>query len=91
MEDFAAAVRLYENLRKGRGQIDNEAEDIASNLSAAKAQGAALTGIGDDKFRESVDSYEVKFNQACEYVALGRLDEAEAALNKAESCSFLKV
>jgi hypothetical protein len=88
MEDFAAAVRLYEDLKKGRGQLDSEATDLASNLSAAKAQNAALTGVGHEKSQDTNDSYEVQFNLACEYIALGNLSEAETALQKAESNLF---
>jgi hypothetical protein len=63
----------------------NEAEDIASNLSAARAQNAAVTGLNDDKTQDSLDGYEVQFNLACGYIATGKLLEAETALNKAES------
>lgn len=85
MEDFASAVGIYEDLKKRRGQIDNEAQDIASNLSASKAQIAVLTGIGSEDASDASDGYEIQFNLACQFIAIGKLSEAEKALNKAES------
>ena len=85
MEDFATAMKLYTDLQQSEGPIDHEAEDITSNYSAARAQNAWTTGIGQDAIQTSNESFEVQFNLAYELIAMGKLDEAEETLNKAES------
>jgi hypothetical protein len=85
MEDFALAMQIYAKLEKSRGAIDREAEDIASNYSAARAQRTWTIGIGDVRKHGSGESYEVCFNLAYELAALGKLAEAEEALNHAQS------
>jgi hypothetical protein len=89
MEDFATSMRLYADLVQSTGIIDHEAEDIASNRSAARAQNTWITGIGDDDRQNPGDSYEVCFNLAFELTALGKLAEAEELLNRAESMTLL--
>jgi hypothetical protein len=88
MEDFATAVRLYEELAKSKGSVDHEAEDILTNYLAARAQSAWVTGVGYGKesprLGDSHDSYEVCFNRAYELTALGRFEEAEELLNRAQ-------
>jgi len=91
MEEFATAMQLYADLEKSRGAVDHESEDLASNYSAARAQGAWTSGIRHGQDQSPSDVYEVCFNLAYELIALGRLEEAEGALNHAESTesSFL--
>ena len=85
MEDFATSAKLYAELARSKGIIDHEAEDIASNYSAARAQDTWTTGIGHGEDKAARDSYEVCFNVAYEFIALGNLDQAEEALHLAES------
>jgi hypothetical protein len=85
MEDFARSMRLYSDLQQSEGPIDHEAEDITSNYSAAHAQSAWTSGICHDEIQNRNENYEVQFNLAFELIAIGRLDEAEQALNQAES------
>ena len=85
MEDFERAMRLYIDLQKSKGQIDHESEDIASNYSAAQAQSTWLSGVESAESKMSQEGWEVQFNNAYGLIALGKLDEAEAALHSAES------
>jgi hypothetical protein len=85
MEDFARSMRLYSALQQSEGLVDHEAEDITSNYSAAHAQSAWTSGIRHDEIQNRNENYEVQFNLAFELIAIGRLDEAEQALNHAQS------
>jgi hypothetical protein len=87
MEDFMTATRIYEELAKAGGYVDHEAEDIASNLSAARAQStwAAGIGSGEHKAHHINEGYEVLFNYGYELIAMGKFSEAEEALIHAES------
>jgi hypothetical protein len=88
MEDFAYALRLYADLQTGNALIDHEAEDVAANYSAARAQDTWNSGIGHGEDLHPHESYEVYFNLAYELVALGKFAEAEDSLQRAESnCS----
>lgn len=89
MEDFATSMKLYADLTLSKGAIEHEDEDIASNYSAARAQNTWTTGIGHGEDQTVRDSYEVCFNHAYELIALGQLDQAEEALNRAESMTYL--
>lgn len=90
MEDFATSVKLYAELEQSNGVIDQEAEDIATNFSAARAQNTWTTGIGIGDEQNAQDSYEVCFNLAYELIASGKLVHAEEALNRAESIQCLR-
>lgn len=85
MEDFETAMKLYTNLQKSLGQIDHESEDIASNYSAARAQSTWTSGAESSESKMSQEGWEVQFNNAYGLIALGKLDEAETALQNAES------
>ena len=85
MEEFAVAMQLYAELGKSRGTVEHESEDIASNYSAARAQSTWTSGVGHTTDQRPRDAYEVCFNIAYELIALGKLEEAEEALNRAES------
>jgi hypothetical protein len=86
MEDFTTSIRIYEELAKTEGFVDHEAEDIASNLSAARAQSTWTAGISSgERKTHANDGYEVCFNHAYEAIALGKFSEAEEALIRAES------
>ena len=89
MEDFVTAMQLYADLEKSRGTVDRESEDLASNYSAACAQSTWTSGIRHGEEQRPRDVYEVCFNLAYELIALGRLEEAEEALNRAESIESL--
>jgi hypothetical protein len=89
MEDFTTSMKLYTELAQSNGVIDHETEDIAANSSAARAQHTWTTGIGIGDDQNAQDSYEVCFNLAYELIALGKLAQAEEALNRAESIPFL--
>jgi hypothetical protein len=78
-------MKLYIGLQRSRGQIDHEAEDIASNYSAALAQSIWTSGTESEDLRMSQEGWEVQFNNAYGLISLGKLDEAEAALQNAES------
>jgi hypothetical protein len=85
MEDFAIAMKIYANLRQSSGSLDHEAEDIASNHAATRAQYSWNTGIGHEEKQLPNESYEFCFNLAYELIALGKFAEAEEVLNRAES------
>ena len=85
MEDFTTSMKLYTKLAHSKGIINHEADDIAANLSAARAQNAWTTGTGGREDKGPQDSYEVIFNFAYELIGLGKLAQAEEALNHAES------
>ena len=85
MEDFETAMKLYLDLQRSTGQIDHEAEDIASNYSAARAQNTWTSEIENGDSRVSQDGWEVQFNNVYGLIALRKLDEAESALEYAES------
>ena len=89
MEDFTTSMKLYTELAQSNGIIDHEAEDITANFSAARAQNTWTTGIGLGGDQKIQDSYELCFNLAYELIALGKLAQAEEALNRAESIPFL--
>jgi hypothetical protein len=89
MEDFATAARLYADLARSKGPVDHETEDIAANHAASLAQNTWTTGQGDGKVQDPRGNYEVQFNIAYELIALGKLAEAEQALNRAESTSLV--
>lgn len=91
MEDFATSMKLYSELTQSKGSIEQEDEDIASNYSAARAQNTWTTGIGHGDDQNARDSHEVCFNLAYELIALGKLDQAEEILNRAESMTFLMI
>ena len=85
MEDFATSMKIYSDLERSTGIVDHELEDIASNLSAARAQDVWTTGIGHGEIPNDSESYEVCFNIAYELTASGKLAEAEEMLKRAES------
>jgi hypothetical protein len=85
MEDFEMAMNLYIGLQRSQGQIDHEAEDITSNYSAAQAQAIWTSGAEIGESKVSQEGWEVQFNNAYGLIALGKLDEAETALQTAES------
>jgi len=88
MEDFTTSVRIYQELAKGGESVDHEAEDLTSNLFAARAQSTWTAGIGHGQHSTHAnDGYEVCFNHAYELIALGKFSEAEEALARAESTS----
>jgi hypothetical protein len=90
MEDFTTAIRIYEELAKSAASIDHEAEDIASNISAARAQSTWTAGIGSGELKSHAnDGYEVCFNRAYELIALGKFSEAEEALIRSESSASI--
>jgi hypothetical protein len=89
MEDFTTSMKLYTELAQSNGLIVHETEDIAANSSAARAQNIWATGIGLGGDQNTPDSYEVCFNLAYELIALGKLAQAEEALNRSESIPFL--
>jgi tetratricopeptide (TPR) repeat protein len=91
MEDFATSMKLYSDLTQSKSSIEQEDEDIASNYSAARAQNTWTTGIGHGDDQTARDSHEVCFNLAYELIALGKLDQAEEALNRAESMTILLI
>lgn len=90
MEDFETAMKLYLDLQQSRGRIDHEAEDIATNYSAAQAQSTWTTGVEDDDSRVSREGWEAQFNNVYGLIALGKLDEAESILHNAESIFLSK-
>jgi hypothetical protein len=57
-------MQLYARLEKSRAAVDCEAENIASNYSAACALRTWTIGIGDVCKHGSGESYEVCFNLA---------------------------
>jgi TolA-binding protein len=85
MEDFETAMKLYLDLQRSTGQIDHEAEDLASNYFAARAQNTWTSEAENGDSRVSQDGWEGQFNNAYGLIALGKLDEAESALQNAES------
>src|ERR1700724_899961 len=85
MEDFETSMKLYLDLQKSTGQIDHEAEDLASSYSAARAQNTWTSEAENGDSRVSQDGWEGQFNNAYGLIALGKLDEAESALQIAES------
>jgi len=89
MEDFAAAMQLYADLEKSRGTVDHESEDLVSNYTAARAQSTWTSGIRHGEDERASDVYEVCFNLAYELIALGKLEEAEEELSRAESIGSL--
>ena len=88
MEDFFTALKLYAELQQSKGSIDHEAEDIAANCSAARAQYTWMNGVHQMEDFKPSESYEVYFNLAYEKIALRRLEEAESALKQAQSTSI---
>ena len=88
MEKFDRAIKIYAELKKEKGLIDHEAEDIEANWSAACAQNALSTGKARIE-KPTLEAYEIYFNFSYELIALGKLAEAENALQHAQSMSFL--
>ena len=88
------AMKLYAELQQSNEKIDHEIDDIVANYSATRAQHTWNTGIEESQTSNSCESYEVYFNVAYERIALGKFEEAEEALNQAQSTvdqrSFLK-
>jgi len=88
MEKFDKAIKLYAELKKERGLIDHEQEDIESNWSAACAQNALTTGTATTE-KPALEAYEIYFNFSYEMIALGKLSEAIEALQHSQSMSSL--
>lgn len=85
MEDFLNSMKLYAELLQSNEKIDHEIDDIVANYSAARAQHTWNTGIEGSQTSNSREGYEVYFNLAYEKIALGKFEEAEGALNQAQS------